>query len=488
MLYWILPELIFKKQIQCILSFAKAFIGVYYDSLTVETGNPEIESITTKPNEITCIIPANLFKADTLSFRFEYCLFKNADFAAIPYSDFAMQANKKNVHINAAITRTDNWFPKLKEEQIKRLPPFNLTIIAPDTYEVMASGKLKEIKMENGKKYFSYSNYDELSDRSLYFFINDNHRVEKVFEDGFKLIMLVPEDTLEGNVDYLAGLVYSSYRHYENRFGKTNLNEYKLNAFTNKDMGYSGLYNSCNAPDWLFTKPISNNELYFPCRDLIHEVSHTWWGNIVAPDASLDYWLFEGFAKFSEPQFLKTFLGDSIEILYRKRLKMMLAADVDFLPPLRFISDEIQNSSLKSAAAYYQGALFLYSLLELMGEENFWKGMKEYVKSNWGKTVDSDDFFEAMQHNTNNNIREFFYDYLDKPGFAEYSIREVLCERRDSLFVHHIEIVNTREKVLFSKYQKNSEIVKDISYLYLLTDMKKEIEIVSSYSYISNLL
>lgn len=457
----------------------KDFNGVYFDSLTVKTEETIIKITTINLNKISCNILDNIQIEDTISLGFEYCLFKTADFEQIPYSEFAMQANKDDVHINAAITRTDNWFPKLENKYSRRLPPFKLTIEVPLDYEVMASGKLHDVNIQEKYKYYVYLNYKTLSDRSLYFFINKNTRVDKIFDDGFKISLLVPDDTLPGAVDYLSGLVHSSYKQYEELYGSTNLNEYKLNAFSNNDMGYSGLYNSCNAPVWLFNKPINNNELYYPARDLIHEVSHTWWGNIVAPDASTDYWLFEGFAKFSEPQFLKTFLGDSIETLYRNRLKIMIAADADFLPPLRFISAEINDNSLKSAAAYYQGALFLYSLLELLGEEDFRNGIKEYVSKNWGKIVDSDDYFRAMQNNTDIDIHDFYYDYMDKPGLAEYSIREISYESKDSLFLHHIQIMNTGYKVLFSKYIKNSFFGNDTSYLFLSPGVVQEIEVLS---------
>jgi len=399
-----------------------------------------------------------------------------------------MQANKNDLHINAAITRTDNWFPKLRDNYINRLPNFNLTIIVPLEYEVMASGKLTETRIENNKKHFLYTNYNEMTDRSLFFFINKNIRIEKIYKDDFKLSILIPKDTLKGNVDFLAELVHSSYKHYEKLYGSTNLNSYKLNAFVNKDMGFSGLYNSSNAPDWLFTKPIVNNELYFPSRNVAHEVSHTWWGNIVAPDAGFDYWLFEGFAKFSEPQYLRTILGDSIETLYRNRLKIMIAADADFLPPLKFISAEIQNNQLKSEAAYYQGALFLYTLLDFMGKNDFWLGMQEYVKNNRGKIVNSDDFFNAMQNNTTKNIKEFYYDFLKKPGFAKYAIQYKKGEKQDSIFKHCLQIENTGDKVLFTKFIKNNLNKKDTGFIYLTPGVTNEIIVFSYTSDTSNLL
>jgi hypothetical protein len=461
------------------IDLCKGFEGVFFDSLSISAGDKKLNFIIRNDYEII-LLPAAKVRNDSSALTFSYTLNKKPGFDEIQFSDFAFQANQNDVHINAAITRADNWIPKLPEDHLKRLPPFSLNVVTPPGYEAMASGKLQNIANERNSRIFAYTNYDEMSDRALYFFINKNMKKEILFPGGFKLAMYLPSDTLQGNPDYLAGMVFKSYRCFEEEYGKTNLNEYKINSFANTTLGYSGFYNSCNAPKWMFTTPIHNNELYAPVRDLIHEVSHTWWGNMVAADAGHDYWLFEGFAKFSEPVFLKTIAGPGIEKLYEKRLKLVVAANIDFIPPLRFGSSDINNQMLKNDAAYYQGALFLLNLKHLVGEENFRKGMQEYVSSNNGKMVNSDDFFKAMQHNAEKKIRKYFYDYLDMPGFAEYTTRIKSMRKRSSYWQIKVEITNTGRKELFTSICRNSDLHQDTAYVYIPEGRGKVIKVKST--------
>ena len=299
--------------------------------------------------------------------------------------------------------------------------------------------------------------------------------------------MYVPSDTLAGNIQYVSDFVHKAYKYYESVYGKTNLNEYKINSFAIGNT-YSGLLNSCNVPPWLFTKQIKNNELYAPIRDLFHEISHTWWGNIVAPDAETDYWLFEGFAKFSEPVFLKTIYGIEIEKLYQKRLKITVAGKIDYIPSLKFKSSEITNQSIKIDAAYFQGGLFLLTLKQLMGEENFWKGMQEYISSNKGKTVNSDDYLNAMQHNTKLKIKDYFYDYLNKPGFAEYKTKTLSSKKKGSEYIHTIEIANTSNKDLFTNIVINRDLQSDTEFIYIPKGKKEVIKVRNTISDTSNLV
>jgi aminopeptidase N len=469
------------------IDLCKGFEGVAFTNLNIFLNDEEIDFTIKKKSEITLKLPASVKLSDKTSIVFNYELRKTPDFESISYSDFAFQANNENVHINAAITRTDNWIPKLPNAHLKRLPPFSITIIAPYDYEVMASGKHLYTTETQSKNVYAYKSYDGITDRGMYFFISKNRRVEKIFTDGFKLTMYVPENALQENVEYLSDMVHQAYRFYEATYGKTNLNEYKLNSFTNRQMEYSGLFNACNVPQWLFTKPINNNELYVPVRDLLHEVSHTWWGNMVAPDAGSDYWLFEAFAKFSEPVFLKTIVNYDIENLYRKRLKIIAASNADYQPAIKFSSEDKIPQFLKNEAAYFKGALFLFSLKQLVGEDNFWKGMQEYVAANRNKMVNYEDYYAAIQNSTKVNIQEYYDDFLNKPGLAEYAIN-IMSEKFGHAYLHTIEITNTGNMELFADCRINADSQWETIYLYIPKGEKKTVHIKSKKPDTTNLI
>jgi len=61
---------------------------------------------------------------------------------------------------------------------------------------------------------------------------------------------------------------------------------------------------------------------------------------------------------------------------------------------------------------YYKGAYVLHLLREEMGEEAFWKGIKSYSKSYWGKSVKTEDFKKAMETASGRDLDDFFEEWV----------------------------------------------------------------------------
>ena len=54
----------------------------------------------------------------------------------------------------------------------------------------------------------------------------------------------------------------------------------------------------------------------------------------------------------------------------------------------------------------------MHLLREEMGEQAFWKGLKEYTRKYWGKSVTTKDFQQAMQAASNKNLTAFFNKWV----------------------------------------------------------------------------
>jgi hypothetical protein len=422
------------------------------------------------------------------------------------YADFAFLVSKDAFHINASITRTDNWYPRVEGSIKTRLPGFTLKIHTPNNFEVMASGKLHKIKKVKGGKIFIWKNYDGLSDRSLYFFGNTKRKkLIKNYDDKFKVIMYIPANSLNESIQNISNIIQLTYRYYNYHYGGITNDEYKIMAFDNKVMGYSGLFNSMNAPVNLFTKKIVNNEIYFPIRNIIHEVSHTWWGNIIAFDADKDYWMFEGFAKFSEITSITKVIKDADSDIEREsfaRLKLISKCLDEFIPPIMDAS-EMENRTLQVASAYYKGALFLNLLKFILGENQFYSKIKEYITSFKGKYADTEGFLKVIENDGAGNIKStdlnsfgsesidyysLFNDYLYDSGLARYQLKKTKTIRNNSFFINNYEIRNVSDKDIYTillvkssieEYRKKIKISKNKSYqLKIKTKIKNEIPTV----------
>jgi hypothetical protein len=359
-------------------------------------------------------------KHDTLKLWISYLMDTATGYSKDQYGGFAFMRNRLSTHVNAAITRTDNWFPKLAGQMNQKLPPFELYFEIPESHEMMASGKLIEIVERGNSKTFHWKNYDSVIDRSLYFFISPYERFEKQYADGFKLHMLLPQDTLKGNVSYLADVIHKSYKFFEKEFGSIGINEYKLSPFV---YGYSGLCNSMTIPEKLFTKPVENNFLQYPVRNIIHECSHSWWGNAVTGSAQDDYWLFEGFAKYSEIIAIKSVTGNDVEEMSFSRMNQVAKAYADYAPSIKD-AGKTEERQYQAVSAYYQGALLLKVMENYLGPELFRKVIKSYLKDNLNQWVTSVDFLCSVKKNGGSRIASLIETNISNKGFASYEIRK----------------------------------------------------------------
>lgn len=370
------------------------------------------------------------------------------------YSPFSWEISDSLCHINASITRTDNWYPKIAGTMPERLAPYRLTIDVPAKFEVMASGRLKDMVVEQGRKTYSWENYEGVTDRSLYFFAQEQARTIKEFPDGLRVIMYTSENARQDNMDFLAEVVHKSYRYFESVYGELPWNEYKMMSFV---YGYSGLFNSSNAPVSLFDSEIVHNDIYFPTRSVVHEVSHTWWGNVISSNADENYWLYEAFGKYSEIVGIMPALGADVENLSFFRLKLCTLPYIDYVPSIKD-AQNVDDRVLVTVAAYYMGATYLRMLRHVMGEENFYKGIRHYVKNSWGKCISADDFVGAMKKYCPREHYGMIIDYISNPGYARYDIKKLGTEYKDGRYIHEYSILNVGDKDIFVPYRVESDL------------------------------
>jgi aminopeptidase N len=72
------------------------------------------------------------------------------------------------------------------------------------------------------------------------------------------------------------------------------------------------------------------------------------------------------------------------------------------------LMSDIDERDLQVAVAYFKGAMILKTLEFIMGEEAFFKGMKEYVETFRGKLATTDGFKYVMQKCSSVDLNGFF--------------------------------------------------------------------------------
>jgi aminopeptidase N len=146
---------------------------------------------------------------------------------------------------------------------------------------------------------------------------------------------------------------------------------------------------------------------------MAHEAAHQWWGVMVTCESWRDFWLNEGFASFMAAVWQQHRFGDDAYNDQVKRwtdtLARLKSEQAD--KPLVF-SDWKKPTANDRAIVYQKGAYVLHLLRQEVGEEAFWRGVKNYTRTNWGKSVTSADLQTAMEQSAGRPLNNFFDQWV----------------------------------------------------------------------------
>jgi aminopeptidase N len=142
---------------------------------------------------------------------------------------------------------------------------------------------------------------------------------------------------------------------------------------------------------------------------VVHELIHTWWGNLVTCRTWGDYWLNEGITTFIEAAARERRWGraeyEQDLALARRRYHRARQAGQD--RPLSS-DDWTRPGEGASAIPYSKGALVMHLLRERLGEGPFWAGLRAFTTSGAGRPVTSADLRRAFERASGQELGPLF--------------------------------------------------------------------------------
>lgn len=144
-----------------------------------------------------------------------------------------------------------------------------------------------------------------------------------------------------------------------------------------------------------------------------HELAHQWWGNQITCKNWSHFWLNEGFAVFmssayKEHRFGKEEYLKDIDAYFNAYKKV---ADKGNDKPLVF-PDWSNPTADDRLLVYYKGAYVLHLLRNELGEEVFWRALRVYSQSYFGKSVVSADFQKILEKVSGRDLSVFFAKWV----------------------------------------------------------------------------
>jgi tetratricopeptide (TPR) repeat protein len=156
-------------------------------------------------------------------------------------------------------------------------------------------------------------------------------------------------------------------------------------------------------------------------RLLADGIAHQWWGVSVSPASKDDWWLSDGFARYSEAMYVENAAGAAgLEEAVKDMSVGALAYDT---VPLSSASKLDVFSTEFQSLVTDKGGMILHMLRWVLGEDKFNKTMREFAGQYAGKAATTDDFREIAEKNFGSQLTWFFSQWLDSTGAPEFKVK-----------------------------------------------------------------
>ncbi|MFZ0938001.1 MAG: M1 family aminopeptidase [Candidatus Sulfotelmatobacter sp.] len=156
-------------------------------------------------------------------------------------------------------------------------------------------------------------------------------------------------------------------------------------------------------------------------RLLANAIAHQWWGVSVSPATKDDWWLIDGFSRYSEAMYVESAAGAAgLEEAVKDMSVGALAYDNI---PLSSASKLDPFSTEFQSLVTDKGAMILHMLRWVLGEDKYLKTMREFAETYSGKSATMADFQTIAEKYYGQQLTWFFSQWLDSTGAPEFKLK-----------------------------------------------------------------
>ena len=167
---------------------------------------------------------------------------------------------------------------------------------------------------------------------------------------------------------------------------------------------------------------------------MAHEVAHNWYQMTLASNESLYAWLDEGFADFASSEAGSSIFEESTPPHAGSYAGYFGLAASGLQEPISQHADHYNTNRAYSTGAYSMGTVFLHQLKYLIGDENFYKGMKRYYNTWKMKHPEPNDFIRVMEKTSGMQLHWYLRYWINTTKRIDYGINTI-AEQDNATFV-----------------------------------------------------
>jgi len=156
-------------------------------------------------------------------------------------------------------------------------------------------------------------------------------------------------------------------------------------------------------------------------RLLANTIAHQWWGTMVSPATRNDWWLNDGFARYSEALYVQHVAGQSG---FEEVTKDMAVGALAYISvPLSQVGKMDVFSPEFQTLVTDKGGSILNMLNWVIGEEAFDKTMRTFLTKYSGKSATVADLEQVAEQASGQQLSWFFVQWLDSTGAPEFKMK-----------------------------------------------------------------
>ncbi len=182
--------------------------------------------------------------------------------------------------------------------------------------------------------------------------------------------------------------------------------------FIREKYGHAQFMGGANMEHQTITSLVSRTE-----GTIAHELAHQWWGDYITCENFHEIWLNEGFATYSEALYYEREYGKD-EFWKEVESNKYYGGGTIYVEDLSSTSIIFNHDR-----TYRKASWILHMLRHVVGDENFFKILKEYYNESHLRygTATTDDFRATCERVSGINLERFFYQWLYEEYFPTYS-------------------------------------------------------------------
>jgi aminopeptidase N len=307
---------------------------------------------------------------------------------------------------------SDVWYPVNGHPLDKAT--YTISITVPEPYAVAANGLLASAAMTTGTTgnpstaTYTWENAQPTASYLVIFNAAELGIATETGPGGITIIEAFPPD-LPQNEERLFDRVPEMVAVFEDLFGP-----YPFPSIGNTVFEDTAFNAALETQGMIGYDASAVNE-----RTIAHEVAHHWYGNSVSPARWRDIWLNEGFARYAETLWFEAAHGpEAAEASLRRQMSSLATVTRTPMGDGVLIGDPGPDR-LFSEVVYAGGALLLHDLRQLLGDDAFFRLLREWAARYEHGNATTEEFIALAEEIAHEDLDAFFADWLFTPWTPE---------------------------------------------------------------------